>query len=49
MKYLGGLDKLKRAQGETIHMKGDLVVGFHLSTHGLDTEISCEGLHARRL
>lgn len=49
MKYLGGLDKLMTAQGETIHIKGDLVVGFHLSTHGIDTEISCEGLHVGRL
>lgn len=46
MKYLGGLGKLKTTQGGIIHIKGGLVVGFHLSTHGLDTEISCEILHA---
>ena len=30
IKYLGGLHKPEIAQGETIHINGGLVVGFHL-------------------
>lgn len=46
MNYRGRLAKLKTAQGKTMHIKGCLAVGFQLSTHGPDTEISCKGLSA---